>query len=149
MKEFNLIPKNVGKMNKVIIKCDWDDGDYITETYHYEDSDLPTFVLLREVFENRNEIESVDGRRYALNIRVDFHKYFERFVKLKVENDKLRNKLFSLYVDDISDILYRLIPFKSSSGYGYHSVDITIVKNGVEYEFSHDFSIDELFKKLI
>lgn len=146
MSKLELVPVSKNPVNKIVIKGDWNDGDYITDTLPYEEKHLSGLALLEKIFSDTDKLQTVNGRRYALDIREDFDECFKRFIKFNVVDEKLRNRL--LNDGGLSEYFEEFIPFESNSGLRAHSLKITILKDGVEHRIKNSLSVDELFNKL-
>lgn len=147
MSKLELVPIPKNRVNKIIIKGDWNDGDDITFIIPYREKYLSVLALLEEIFSDTDSLETVNGKKYALDIRTNFEKCFNRFIELNVVDESLRNKL--LDDDSLSDYFSEFIPYESNSGLGSSSLKISIVKNGIDHKIKNSLSVDELFEKLL
>lgn len=149
IEKIKLVPIDKKPTSKVIIKGDWNDGDYITNEMDYDEYLLPSVAILKEMYSMVHELQTVNGKRWALDIRNDFGKCLKRFIGKKVKDEKLRGKLLDEgELEGLEDTLSELIPYESNSGLGSHSITIKIIKDGHECKMEHSFSIDELFEYL-
>lgn len=132
---------------EVIYKGDWNDGDYLHSFDTVTESDFKKLVMWLDFFSKKDKLE----RGYQLDIRTDTYRcainYFTDWLNENGYNydSEAIEELAEYFNDDMCGL-----PNESSSGYGIQSLQITLKKDGHEYELGYtDEDVNTIIKEYL